>query len=93
MGLIVPIWERTGHVHDPGKYRGITLLSQVLKLPERVLDGRIGRRVECDFGRTVRVQEEERNSRRDFHPETYGREYTGGTGEYGSGVRRFEESL
>ena len=33
-----------GDVHDPGKYRkyrGITLLSQVLKLLERVLDGRI----------------------------------------------------
>ena len=32
MGLIVPIWKRTGDVHDLGKYRGITLLSQVLKL-------------------------------------------------------------
>ena len=37
-------------VHDPGKYRGITLLSQVLKLLERVLYARIRRRVECDFG-------------------------------------------
>ena len=50
MGLIVPIWTRKGDVHDPGKYRGITLLSQVLKLVERVLDTRIRRRVECDFG-------------------------------------------
>ena len=33
-----------GDVHDPGKYRGITLLSQVLKLLERVLDGRIIRK-------------------------------------------------
>ena len=24
IGLIVPIWKRTGEVHDPGKYRGIT---------------------------------------------------------------------
>ena len=40
MGLIVPIWKRKGNVHDPGKYRGITLLSQVLKLLERVLDAR-----------------------------------------------------
>ena len=32
MGLIVPIWKRKGDVHDPGKYRGITQLSQVLKL-------------------------------------------------------------
>ena len=37
MGLLVPIWKRKGDVHDPGKYRGITLLSQVLKLLERVL--------------------------------------------------------
>ena len=50
MGLIVPIWKRKGDGHDPGKYRGITLLSQVLKLLERVLDARIRRRVECDFG-------------------------------------------
>ena len=34
-GLIVPIWKRKGYVHDPGKYREITLLSQLLKL----LDG------------------------------------------------------
>ena len=30
---------------------GITLLSQVLKLLERVLDARIGGRVECNFGK------------------------------------------
>ena len=50
MGLIVPIWKRKGDVHDQGKYRCITLLSQVLKLLERVLDARIRRRVEGDFG-------------------------------------------
>ena len=50
MCLIVPIWKRKGDVHDPGKYRGITLLSQVLKLLEGVLDARIRRRVEGDFG-------------------------------------------
>ena len=50
MGLIVPIWKRKVDVHYPGKYRGITLLSQVLKLLERVLDARIRRRVEGDFG-------------------------------------------
>ena len=44
MGLIVPIWKSTGDVHDRGDYRGITLLSQVLKLLERVLDARIRRR-------------------------------------------------
>ena len=50
MGLIVPICKRIGYVHDQGKYRGFTLLSQVLKLLERVLDARIRRRVEGDFG-------------------------------------------
>ena len=52
MGLymIVPIWKRKGDVHDPGKYRGITLLMQVLKLLERVLDARIRSRVEGDSG-------------------------------------------
>ena len=48
MGQIVLIWKRKGDVHDPRKYRGITLLSQVLKLFERVLDARI-RRIVCDF--------------------------------------------
>ena len=36
MGLKVPIWKRKGDVHDPGKYRGITLLSKVLELLKRV---------------------------------------------------------
>ncbi len=38
-------------MHDTGKYRGITLLSQVLQLLERVLDAIIRRRVERDFGK------------------------------------------
>ena len=52
MGVIGPIWKRKGDVHDPEKYRGITyiLLSQVLKMLESVLDAKIRRRVECDFG-------------------------------------------
>ena len=50
MGMIVPIWRRKVYVHDPGKYRGITLLSQVLELLERVLDARIRTRVEGHFG-------------------------------------------
>ena len=36
-------------MHGPGKYR-ITLLSQLLKLLEMLLDARIGIRVEGDFG-------------------------------------------
>ena len=35
-------------MRDPGNYRGITLLSQVLKLLERVLDARLRRTVEGD---------------------------------------------
>ena len=52
MGLIdiVPIWKRKGDVHDPRKYRGTTLLSQVLKLLEEILDARNRRRVEGDSG-------------------------------------------
>ena len=49
MDLIVPTWKRKGDVHDPGNYRGITLLSQVPKLLERVLVAMIRRRV-GDFG-------------------------------------------
>ena len=37
-------------MHDPGKYRGITLLIQILKMLEMVLDARNRIRVECDFG-------------------------------------------
>ncbi len=44
------IWKMKGDVHDPGKYRGITLLSQALKLLERVLDGRIRKKIECEIG-------------------------------------------
>ena len=43
-GLIVPVWKRKGDVHDPGKYRGITLLSHVLKVLESILGGRIRRK-------------------------------------------------
>ena len=44
-------------------------------------------------GRTAMVQEGERSSRRDVRPETDGREGIGDTGQYGSGVRRPEESV
>ena len=46
-------------------------------------------------GRTARVQEGERNRRQDVgpRPEAGGREETGGTGQYGSGVRRSIESF
>ena len=69
------------HCSMDDDHRGITLLSQVLKLLERGLDARIRRRVEGDFGeeQQLRFQEGERNSRRDVRPETDGREETGGT--------------
>ncbi len=54
MGLIMPIWERKWDLHDPGKYWGITLLSQVLQLLKRVLDARIRRRVKSYFGEEQR---------------------------------------
>ena len=88
MGLIVPIWKSIGYVRDPGKYSGLTLLSQVLKLLERVLDARIRRRVEGDFGENSegpgRGEEQHTGC---IRPERDGREDTGGTWQYGSGVR------
>ena len=41
----------------------------------------------------TRVQEGERNSKWDVRPETDGKEETGDTGQYGSGVRRPGESF
>ena len=39
-----------GDIHDPGRYRGITLLSQALKLMERILDARVRHIVESKIG-------------------------------------------
>ena len=44
-------------------------------------------------GKSSKGSGRERNSRRDVCPETDGREETGGTGHYGSGVRRPGESF
>ena len=49
-GLNVPIWKRKGDAQDPGKYRGITLLSHIMKLLERILDKRLRERVERELG-------------------------------------------
>ena len=48
-------------MHDPGRYRGTTPLSQVLKR-ERVLDAMIRRRIECDFGEEHQTFREGRRS-------------------------------
>ena len=49
-GLIVPIWKRKVDAQDPGKYRGITLLSHIIKLLEMILDKRLRDRVEPELG-------------------------------------------
>ena len=49
-GLIVHIWKRKGDAQDPGKYRGITVQSHIMKLPERSLDKRLRERVEPELG-------------------------------------------
>ena len=49
-GVIVPIWKGKGDIHDPGRYRGITLLSQALKFIERILDARVRHIVESKIG-------------------------------------------
>ena len=49
-GLIVLIWKGKGDVQDPGKYRGITFLSHLMKVLERILDGRIRNSVEMEIG-------------------------------------------
>ena len=50
VGLVVPVWKGKGDAQDPGKYRGITLLSHVLKTLERILDQRIRKILEPRFG-------------------------------------------
>ena len=47
--LIVPIWKGKGDVQDLGKYRGITLLNYVMKVLERILDGRTRKSVEMEI--------------------------------------------
>ena len=95
-GLLVPIWKMKGDVHDPGKYRGITLLSQVLKLLERVLDAMIRRRLECDFGED---KQRFRKVRRTAYSVYVLRQMVekrlevGPTWQYASGVRRPGESV
>ena len=40
------IWKGKGDIHDPGRYRGITLLSLALKLMERIQDARVRHNME-----------------------------------------------
>ena len=48
-GLIVPIWKQKENVQDPRKYRGMMLLNHVMKVLERILDGRIRKGVEMEI--------------------------------------------
>ena len=41
----MPIWKRKSDVQDLGKYSGIAALIQAIKVMERILDGRIMKRV------------------------------------------------
>ena len=49
-GVILSIWKGKGDIRDPGRYIGITLLSQALKLMERLLDARVRHIVENKIG-------------------------------------------
>ena len=42
--------DMEGDIHDPGRYRGITLMSQALKFMERILDARVRHIVEDKIG-------------------------------------------
>ena len=51
------IWKQKGDAQDPGKYRGITLLSHIMKLLERILDKRLRERILTRIRRgTARLQ-------------------------------------
>ena len=78
-GLIVPIWKGKSDVQHPGKYRGIRFLSHVMKVLERILDGRIKKSVEME------IREEQQGIRKgrgmmdwDIHAETADGEEIGG---------------
>ena len=50
IGIMIPPWKRKGGVQDPGKYRGITLLSHTMELLERILNRRVRKRVHQELG-------------------------------------------
>ena len=59
IGLIVPIWKRKGDAHDPWKYRGITLLSHIMKLLERILERSCVRELNTNQARNSSVSEKD----------------------------------
>ena len=48
------MWKGKGDVHDPGRYRGVMLPSHAMKVPERILDGKIRKMVEMEMDLDVR---------------------------------------
>ena len=46
--------------HDPGKYRGITLLSHIMQFLERIMDNRLRERVEHELGARTRASEKDK---------------------------------
>ena len=72
---------------------GITLLSHVLKLLERVIDARIRRRVEGDFGEEQQGFRKGRGTADGMYFLRQMVEKRRGTWQYGSGVRRPGESF
>ena len=59
-------------MQDPEKYRGITLLSHIMKLRARFLDGRIRKREEQKLGEGI--QKGQRDDRWDVCIKAAGRE-------------------
>ena len=45
----MPVWKGKGDAQHPGKYRGIMLLNRVMKVLERILDGRTRKSVEMEI--------------------------------------------
>ena len=48
--ILVPIFKNKGNIHECGNYRGVKLLSQIMKCFERILDSRMRETVEPYLG-------------------------------------------
>ena len=76
----MPIWKGKGEFQDLGKYRGIMLLSHVMKVLDRILDGRIRKSAEMEIREEQQRFRKGRGSddRWDVCPDTAGGEEVGG---------------
>ena len=50
VSILFPLYKNKGDIHNCGQYRGIKLLSQCMKVLERIVDGRIRKVVEGKMG-------------------------------------------